>query len=110
MHSLGTELRLLDAVGQDICHTQASIRRDIANTVLQTAFSLKKSQDVAAAPSQASTANETVELTSDAQATDLWATKIVRWADRVGRGLFGFSAARPAVLKSGQVVPPAQKR
>ena len=110
MHALGAELTMLDAVNKDICHTQASIRRDVANMVLQTALSLKNSQEVASVSSEASTPNADLEVTLDGQSSDLWAIKIVRWADRLGRGLFGVPSARAVDVKRSHALPPPQER
>ncbi len=109
METLAAELATLDAVNTDIWQTQSTIRRDLANAVLQTAFVLKDKQEAASAQSEAATPSKSVEPTVDANASDLWAKRLVRWADRFGRDLFGQSGARAAAAKKRPAVLPHQK-
>jgi hypothetical protein len=107
MEALAGELVTLDTVNGDIWQTHSAIRRDIANAVLQTAFVLKDKQEKAAGPCETATSGETVDTAATPAASDMWAKRLVRWADRFGRDLFGQSnAPAPADKKSPAVLPP----
>jgi len=108
IETLAAELATLDAVNQDVWKTQALIRHDIAKAVLQTAFSLRDSKDAAAKPAEAAASPDSFK--PDANVSDLWAKKLVKWADRFGRDLFGFSVARAPVKKKSTPTVPAPKQ
>ncbi len=110
MQALGAELVALDAVNQDIRHTQAMIRRDVANTVLQTAFSVKSCRDEVPAPGEGKTSNDAVGTVSDSYVPDQWAKRLLRWADQLGRDLFGLPSAQPGTAKENPALLPRQKR
>ena len=106
MKQLSDELAELDAVRQDVLRTQALIRRDTANAVLQTALCIKQSQ----------TETLPVEITSQAivpadlgaPQSDEWANRLVRWADQFGRELFKRPASlRPAAKAKPSISPKA---
>jgi hypothetical protein len=97
MEQLANELVELDAVRQDVLTTQAMIRRDIAAAVLQSALCLKEFQSEPELEPElehkldaASTSAVVVQPTSAPQ-NDVWAARLVRWADQFGRDLFRFS-------------------
>ena len=102
MDALARELVMLDLLDQDVSHTQARIRRDVANSMLQTASSLQACKAAAATPVEL---RNRLEPASDAAETDLWAKKLVRWADRLGRKLFRTSGAQPLAKKENATLP-----
>lgn len=106
MQELGKELATLDLVNQDVWRTQASIRRDTANAVLQTAYSLKESQASTQSPTEL---RERLEPAPDINGNDIWAKKLLRWADQFGRELFGNSSARARAAKKSATTLPAPK-
>ena len=86
MEHLARELVELDGVHQDLLHTQAMIRRDVANAVLNTAMELRKRRSEVV-PDEAP--GSAVLPKSDKQPQgDEWANRLVRWADQFGRDLF----------------------
>jgi len=108
MQALGAELASLDAVNQDIRHTQAMIRRDVANTVLQTAFSVKTCQDFVADPGEVKTTSDAA--VTDVDISDAWVKRLLRWADQLGRDLFGLPTAGSRSAKENRSLLPPQKR
>lgn len=104
MQSLGAELATLDAISQDIRHTQAIIRRDVANAVLQTAFSVKTSQDLVPKQGEAKASSEAAQTAVTAQVPDQWAKRVLRWADQLGRDLFGLPSTRPRTAKQNRTL------
>lgn len=109
MEALATELVTLDAVNADISQTQSTIRRDIANAVLQTAFVLKDTQEQTTDRTVAEKSDEAVESNPRAMTTDMWAKRLVRWADRFGRELFGQPRERMPTGKKSPAVLPRQE-
>jgi len=110
MQALGAELTTLDAVNQDIRHTQSMIRLDVANTVLQTAFSVKTCRDAVTDPGETKTTSDTAKTSTDAYVPDQWSKRLLRWADRLGRDLFGFSNAGQRTASEDRTLLPPQKR
>jgi hypothetical protein len=106
MEALTQELATLDAVNQDVWRTQASIRRDTANVVLQTAFAMKECKPAASTPAEL---RDRLEPASDANVSDLWAKKLLRWADQFGRDLFGIGGTRAPNAKKNRATLPAPK-
>jgi hypothetical protein len=107
MALLGQELVELDGVRQDIAHTQAQIRRDVAGAVLQSAIALKKAER--AAECDATRAPD--DATSDpiSPQSDEWAGRLVRWADQFGRDLFRLPIRLLPSKKQGDNTPDRHK-
>ena len=109
MEALASELVTLDAVSSDVWQTHSNIRRDIANVVLQTAFALKESQDKVTELTPETKTVDPVGVTPEMATRDVWAKRLVRWADRFGRDLFGHSTARDRAEKKGSAALPRQE-
>ena len=106
MEALTQELASLDAVNQDVWRTEAAIRRDTANVVLQTAFAMKECKAAASTPTEL---RDRLEPAADVSGSDLWAKKLLRWADQFGRDLFGIGGVREPNAKKRRATLPAPK-
>lgn len=88
MEQLARELVERDGVGQDLLHTQAMIRRDIANAVLKTAIELKKTRAEVVTVEEPRGSIAVLPKNVNQPQSDEWANRLVRWADQFGRDLF----------------------
>ena len=87
MEQLSRELVELGGVHQDILHTQAIVRRDVAQGVLKTAIELKKIRSEVVAD-EAPVPLTVLPKNDNLPQSDEWANRLVRWADQFGRDLF----------------------